>query len=605
MVSAPETMTGDGDSSRRLFGIIRQLQGSSGTADPPPDPESAGRTSAHTPAPPPLFLPDIPGYDLLDKIGRGGMGVVYQARDRELDKVVALKVVFPTGGDEAAVRARFEREVRALARIDHPNIVPVYHAGEGPGFPYFTMKYVPGGTLSRHMARIREDLPGAVRLVAKVARAVETLHAEGVLHRDLKPQNILLADGDEPLVADFGLAKFLGDDTEMTQSGAAIGTRQYMSPEQTRGAGREYGRACDIWSLGVILYEVLTGRRPFAAADPVELYRQIREDEPESCASTNPDVPADLDAVVQTCLTKEPDGRYPSAGAVADALEAWLAGAPVPRHRRRPRRMRWAAVAVGAAVLLAGGAAWVGWPDGRSMAERLAAGEEVELVGATGLPVVPTRPVPGSGGWLSTDRHGFLSVEAFGYGAVDLVTEPIPLPVRVVGEVAVRDRRGVGHWAGFYAGRRTWAALPADCHSQVQLVVKESDDRTPAGQAVVGERAQLGVYWWRVGGAMWFTNLAQSDRTREDILPENIHWHPLALTLTADGAYPEWGGKAFTALPADLARISIERSEPRDPAVPDPYPPSEPTYGPGIGLCVTSCGAIFRNVRLVPVPSDR
>src|SRR5262249_43326077 len=149
----------------------------------------------------------------------------------------------PAGRDHAAVRARFEREVRSLARIDHPHIVPVHDAGYWHGFPYYTMKYVPGGTLALHLDRVRADLPAAVRLVVKVARAVQRLHAEGVLHRDLKPLNILLGEGDEPLVADFGLARWLGDDSDLTVTGSPLGTRQYMAPEQTLGQKTEYGPA--------------------------------------------------------------------------------------------------------------------------------------------------------------------------------------------------------------------------------------------------------------------------------------------------------------------------------------------------------------------------
>ncbi|MBX9625002.1 MAG: serine/threonine protein kinase, partial [Gemmataceae bacterium] len=320
---ASETATGGGESNRRLFGLIRRLWGSTAPQPAGDGPTaSAGRTGDYPPFP---VFPAVRGYVLVDELGRGGMGVVYRALDLGTGRTVALKAVYPVGAGAAAVRARFEREVRALARIKHPNIVPVYHAGEGPGFPFFTMEYVPGGTLQKHLDRVRADLGGAVRLVAKVARAVERLHAAGVWHRDLKPLNILLGDGDEPLVADFGLAKFRGDESDMTQSGAVLGTRHYMSPEQTRGQTHSYSPACDIWAVGVILYELLTGRRPFAAADPVELYRLIREEAPESCSATNPGVPPALDAIARRCMAKRPEDRYRTAAEVAAALERWLA----------------------------------------------------------------------------------------------------------------------------------------------------------------------------------------------------------------------------------------------------------------------------------------
>src|SRR5437763_227492 len=305
-----------------------------------------------TPIPGPLF-PTIPGYRVLGVLGRGGMGTVYHALDVDLGREVALKLISPGGRDESAVRGRFEREVHALARIEHPNIVPIYDAGEWEGFfPYFTMKLVPGGPLSRHLDRFRGDVRASVRLVAKVARAVGALHAAGVLHRDLKPLNILLGDHDEPLVADFGLARWVGDDSGPTESGSPVGTRAYMSPEQSLGSKTDYTPACDVWAIGVVLFEVLTGRRPFASEDPVELYLKIRSEPAPPASGFNPDVPAGLDAVIGRCVAERPENRYQSAVAVAEDLERWLAGVRVeaaaapagapttPSRRRRSRTHR-------------------------------------------------------------------------------------------------------------------------------------------------------------------------------------------------------------------------------------------------------------------------
>src|SRR6185312_399101 len=232
-------------------------------------------------------LPTINGYRIVGILGRGGMGTVYKALHLELNKTVALKIVHP-GRADSTLRARFEREFRSLAAIEHPNIVPVFDAGAWQGFSYFTMRYVPDGALSAHLPRFRADPVAGCKLMVKIARAVQHLHESGVLHRDLKPLNILIGEGDEPLVADFGLAKWLDDDSDMTVTGLPMGTRQYMSPEQTLGRKSEYTAACDVWALGIMLYEVFAGHRTFGSEDPVELYMQIRSADPPPMANFNP-----------------------------------------------------------------------------------------------------------------------------------------------------------------------------------------------------------------------------------------------------------------------------------------------------------------------------
>jgi hypothetical protein len=333
------------------------------------------------PADDPSHLPDIPDFRIEAVIGHGGMGVVYRAVDLKLNRSVALKVIYPRGRDAISVRDRFEREVQSLAAIDHPNIVPVYHAGNWHGFPYFTMKLVPAGPLSRHLSRFTGNPAACALLVAKVARAVQTLHDRKVVHRDLKPLNILLGDGDEPLVADFGLAKWLDDaDSEFSVTGFPVGTRQYMAPEQTLGRKDAITGAADIWALGVTLYELLAGRRPFSDADSTELFAQIQTAEHDPLPAS---VPADLAAVVAKCLVKEPRGRYPTAAAVADDLERWRRGEPVsvqlPESRpapRRPRR-RLLAAAVALAALVGAVAIWSAiQPAGDTTTDRGAAAPE-------------------------------------------------------------------------------------------------------------------------------------------------------------------------------------------------------------------------------------
>lgn len=591
---APETITGDGDSSRRLVSLFRRLRGSGASlARAVLRPASSGRTADHTPMP--GGLPDVPGYELVEEIGRGGMGVVYRAVSLGTGRTVALKVVYPVGAAAALARARFEREVKALARIEHPNIVPVYHAGEGPGFPFFTMKYVPGGTLAHHLGRVRADLSGAVRLVAKVARAVERLHAEGVWHRDLKPLNILLADGDEPLVADFGLAKFRGDDTspEATQTGAVIGTRYYMSPEQTRGATKAYGPSCDIWALGVILYEVLTGRRPFASADYVELYRQIREDEPAPCVSTNPDAPAELEKVAQTCMAKDPEGRYPSAGSVADALEAWLAGNPIPPVPKRRGRgwWRWAGVvAVAGVVVLAALVVAFGRSPGQppsdapSVADRLAAGETVELIGPTGMPSEPYYVLPGSSGVPGLRPDGLCGVQSVGVLGVGLFAEEVGRPVRIEAEVALVLSRDRNSLAGVFAGGRG----PEVGAPRNQVVVLARSERREPGRGpdrVHVEAARLALVGWNAVDGQGFDlfDLDERDLFAPPPGPGELRWHAVSVTVRPD-RFAGWEPAGPLMFPR--AHPGVQQT------LPDP--------GPAVGLFVFHADAAFRNVRLVP-----
>jgi hypothetical protein len=367
----------------------------------------------------PARLPPVPGYDVIQFVGRGGMGVVYRAVHRPTGRTVALKLINPSGSDDPIARERFDREVRTLAALKHPNIVPVYDAGDWHGFPYCAMEFAPGGALGAHVERIRTDPVRAVRLVAKVARAVAAMHAAGVLHRDLKPLNVLLGADDEPLVADFGVARFVGSESDLTCTGLPVGTRQYMAPEQTQGRRGDYTTACDIWAIGVTLFEVLTGERPFTDDGETDVFHRIRCEDPPRCAAFAPDVPAALEAVARKCLQKHPDDRYPTAAAVADDLDNWLAGRPVtappvplpPRTDAAPvfvlaepeRKARRWLLAVGAVLVLAvlaGGVA-VGVRSERppeppkSPVERLTAGEELKLTDERGVPTGRWRAAAG------------------------------------------------------------------------------------------------------------------------------------------------------------------------------------------------------------------
>jgi serine/threonine-protein kinase len=301
------------------------------------------------------------GYELLAKLGEGGMGVVYEARQvRGIRRVVALKRIRDGELADAAARRRFFEEARVAVKLRHHNIVPIYEVGEHEGEPYFTMELMSGGTLAEVAARHAEPRRAAA-LVAKLARAVHAGHEKRIIHRDLKPGNILFDAHDEPYIADFGVAKHLDKDGS-TSTGALVGTSSYMAPEQAYGQAKRDTVAADVWSLGVILYELVAGQRPFSGPTPFEVHRRVSEEEPEPLERLRPNVGRDLATACHTCLQKEPERRYISAKALADDLERCLRGEPVAARRpsRVTRAVRWcgrhpttAALFGSAAMLLA------------------------------------------------------------------------------------------------------------------------------------------------------------------------------------------------------------------------------------------------------------
>jgi eukaryotic-like serine/threonine-protein kinase len=292
--------------------------------------------------PPPASAPAglaIPGYEVLCEVGRGGMGIVYQARQTALDRLVALKMV-RAGGDWSRLRA----EAQVVARLAHPNIVSVYDVGEHGGLPFVAMEFCPGGSLDEKLRGATLPPAEAAGLVRTLARAMHAVHSRGVVHRDLKPSNVLLAADGTPKVTDFGLAKRLDLDAGPTQSGAILGTPSYMAPEQAGGHAHRIGPAADVYALGAILYELLTGRPPFKSATVMDTILQVVNDEPVPPTRLQPKLPRDLEAVCLKCLEKEPERRYASAAELADDLGRFLAGEPTrARPARWPGRLlRWA-----------------------------------------------------------------------------------------------------------------------------------------------------------------------------------------------------------------------------------------------------------------------
>jgi tetratricopeptide (TPR) repeat protein len=300
-----------------------------------------------TPTGPPETVPGVrvAGYRILEKLGQGGMGVVYKAQQLGLDRLVALKMMLRTGDDAGSHElARFRSEAEVVARLQHPNIVQIYDIGELDGRPYFAMELVEGGSLAQKLQGATLPTREAGQLVATLARAVQVAHQRDIIHRDLKPANVLLTADGTPKIADFGLAKRLDLPSGQTVSGAVMGTPQYMAPEQASGKSHKIGPAADVYALGAVLYDVLTGHPPFQGDTPYDTLSQVISREPLPPSRVQPKVSRDLETICLKCLEKEPRRRYASALALATDLECFLAGEPIRARRASvwERGVKWA-----------------------------------------------------------------------------------------------------------------------------------------------------------------------------------------------------------------------------------------------------------------------
>jgi serine/threonine-protein kinase len=286
---------------------------------------------------------DFGKYEIIGEIGRGGMGVIYKARQKDLERTVAIKMILASQLASRQQVERFVAEARTMARLHHPNIVRIHETGEVHGQHYFVMEYITGASLAEELRKGTIGPEKAARLVALVARAVQHLHEQGIVHRDLKPSNILLDEKGQPYVTDFGLVKMLGS-TNQTTTGAILGTPAYMAPEQATGRAEQVGPHSDVYSLGAILYELITGRPPFQAETALDTLVQVIESEPTQPRLINSHLSRHLETICMRCLDKDPAERYPSAGALAEDLERYVNGEAVEARQTGlvQRLRRWA-----------------------------------------------------------------------------------------------------------------------------------------------------------------------------------------------------------------------------------------------------------------------
>src|SRR5438445_10925538 len=315
------------------------------------------------------MLGEFGDYELLEEVGRGGQGVVFRARQKSLNRTVALKVISLGQWASTAHLKRFRREAEAAASLDRPSIVPIYEVGEREGACYFSMKFVEGGQLDEVARREPMPIRRAVELITKVARTVHYAHEHGILHRDIKPGNILLDTKGEPQLTDFGLARLVEAESTITRTREALGTPSYMAPEQAAGEYTKLSNATDVYGLGAVLYQLLTDHPPFAGGTTYETIKLLLDTEPRQPRLLNPKIDRDLSTICLKCLEKDPQRRYPSALALAEDLERWLKHEPIQarrsgifsRGKKWVRRNPTSALLAASLIALATAAGWIVW----------------------------------------------------------------------------------------------------------------------------------------------------------------------------------------------------------------------------------------------------
>lgn len=615
------------NSTRSFLGPEQAVRSGSETRSPTEVPLSThSGDSAPTP-----FFPNIPRYQIIESLGHGGMGHVFLAHDTQLRRRVALKFMLREAEASSLARQRFTNEATILAQLHHPNVVEVYDSGVASGYRFFAMTHLPGGSLIRRRTEFRESAAAAVRVIAAVTRGVQHAHERGILHRDLKASNVLF-DGDKPVVTDFGCAKW--EEAELSTQGAALlGTPSHMAPEVWLRGSKEHDPCSDVWSLGVMLYQLLSGELPFPDDPRTEAGRnQLLDRDPPpvgQAAEAVPGVDERLEAVVRKVLAKAPAERYQSAADFADDLDRWLAGEPVsaatdpptPAELLRPKPRKRVALAVAAAVTLAlaGVAFAVSWwpkPDTppttpelppvvkKSLAERLLKkGDRVEFIGEKGLPTERAGELDGVVGTARRMADGMCYAETGSVYLLELGNEELNFSYRVEGEIAVANVQ-IDTKVGLYSNRQA--------HPQPNGLVLHSAWVNSFGPMT---REQAAPPFRGMDG--WSTGPARMGLTKTTFLPVPEKWHPVAPDpqpvaelnpavtyhrLTIDVLPAGWEGTRDIVKFPHPKFVTDRTLAAAQLLVPPPDASgtlNPPAFGNGFGLFVFQGGGQFRNVRIV------
>ena len=577
-------------------------------------------------------LEAINKYELLGKIGQGGMGVVYRARQVALNRIVALKMILAGHHANAQTIARFLREGKAVARLRHPNIVQVYELGESEGLPYYTMELVEGRNLKERLADGPFEPREAAELVRTLAAAAEYAHREGVLHRDLKPANILLAEDGTPRITDFGLAKWLdaesGEPTSaaLTEADAILGTPSYMAPEQAECRSADTGRATDVYALGAILYESLTGHPPFAGGTKFQTLALVCSAKPVPPSRHRLEIPSWLEALCLKCLEKSPARRYPTAQALADDLGRWL-------HDERPRgiptrlakfgrgaRRHMAAVLTGAAMCSAGTAFYLIVYAPERAAQRiegaLARGRTVTLIGMKGEPRWSRWRAGSSKSQAGLGDDLTFAVTSWTLGLLELVPDPRSRRYRFAAQVRHEQSDRMGE-VGLYFAHTASPGNPAEIQFFNQLAfnaVRGNADhlaQLPAADRPPGHPSDNAVqmiphihvdanfplkFDWRLAGVAgpFFKPSGEN----------NARWHDLEVTVTPESVLARWDGQPFTISTAQIQQnvdINLLQNPPRPESPLSREFSSEFKPRGGLGLYIWRGSASFRAVTITPL----
>jgi serine/threonine-protein kinase len=578
--------------------------------------------------PAPAGLPARLGhYVLLEQLGQGGMGVVYKALQDHPNRLVAVKLALGGPLPGTAAFARFQVEIEAIGRLQHDNIVRVLDCGEHEGRPYFSMDYVEGSNLAQKLAGKPLAARQAASLVQTVARAVQFAHDRQIIHRDLKPANVLIGTDGTVKLTDFGLAKFLDADQAQTLPYAVVGTASYIAPEQARGDATKIGRPADVYGLGAILYEALTGRPPFKGKNRDETLLLVRTEEPVPPSRLVPRIPRDLETVCLRCLAKDAKDRYPSAAALAEDLGRWLRGEPTEaRPRLLPARawlwLRRCAVAVAAATVVTLAVLYktrdpedVSQPI-ESEAERivrgfarnereLAQGRPVTVVGKTGMPEVYRWRGGETKTALSQAGDGSLAVATWAEVCLlELANVPrdsyqISAQVRQLQAKPFNDLGG----CGLFFARQPLPGVQADL--QLFMCMHVSDNEHQGGAPSYLD-VDARMFWDGNDFPRYNSSLAWSSRT---FLEGPSHaWHTLKVTVTPRSIQPSLDGapiKEFFAEACAKDAAKGWRSRRKlwtrnfQSLLPE-RPPAMTTRG-GLGLYLTYGSATFREVVVTPL----